>query len=266
MPCVSCCSYPNGYITIAPGLLSVVAFILTHISLWSCQYAGTDIGVGVGLIYREVVEPVWFYSVSSDGTQCTSYASYSDQYYDALDGKFRAAQGCGLAAWMVGFVMVVVVWSVAPCVVSSRAGWRIIGGMFFLLGVLQLFTLLLLASDVCQITGCKLNNGGVVSIFSFLFWWASAGTCFMVPEPREEPGLPRVAPPRPVAELVPTASVMAAETTTQRVEVDGSIVTETIKTNPDGSFTVTTSKIPPAAAAAPAVVAVATPDTSFEKR
>lgn len=137
MYCDTCCSFPNGYITIAPCLLSIVAYILTSISTFSCHYAETQIneysGVGVGLTSIEMTERVWYQTssmMSSGSGSCTPYA-YSDTL---LDTKFKTAQGCGITAWVVGFFMAVFVWSIAPCVASHRTGWRIIGGMFFLIG------------------------------------------------------------------------------------------------------------------------------------
>lgn len=53
--------------------------------------------------------------------------------------------------------------------------------------------------------------------------------------------------------------LLASETTTQRVEPDGSTVIEKISTNPDGSTTVTTSVIPPA------TFATAIPDANFKR-
>mmetsp|Transcript_32216 Transcript_32216/g.67759 ORF Transcript_32216/g.67759 Transcript_32216/m.67759 type:complete len:273 (+) Transcript_32216:200-1018(+) len=268
--CDTCCSYPNGYITIAPCLLSIIAFILTSISTFSCHYAETQTSFGVGLLYRETSDS--FFSTNygddnwetiSDGSgngYCTPYTSYRQKLI--LDTKMKSAQGFGLTAWMVGFIMVVVVWSISPCVASSRAGWRIVGAMFFLIGFFQALTLLILSSNVCS-AGCSLKEGGLVAIFAFLFWWATAAICCMVPDAKDPNGAQSTMPPRAVAEATPVhlempVTVMATETTTQRVEHDGTIITEKITTNPDGSTTVTTSIIPPAAAAASL-------DANFEK-
>mmetsp|Transcript_22476 Transcript_22476/g.42436 ORF Transcript_22476/g.42436 Transcript_22476/m.42436 type:complete len:283 (+) Transcript_22476:112-960(+) len=282
MACNSCCSYPNGHLTIAPCLLSIVAYILTSISLWSCQYAETYYGWSVGIMQREATDRDWF-TVQSGGEQCTPYTSDYNQFYDT---NFKAAQGLGLTTWIVGFIMVIVVWSVAPCVATPKVGWRIIGGMFFLMGGCQLFTLLFLASNICSSGGCILKNGGVVSIFAFLFWWAAAGICFLIPDATRERdvGLPQSSPQRAAAAaavggLVQQSEtpivVMATESTTQRVEADGTIVAETVKNNPDGSTTVTTSIIPPAAVAQVPDVQVTVPasvsgrgnpSSVFEKR
>ena len=142
MTCRGCCSYPNGYITIAVGLLSVVAFILTSISLWTCRYAEIDeTGTGVGLIYREVTGfDIWYAAPTFDGYECTVYGSYAGYSYDdlsLLDSTFRASQGLGLTAWMVGAILSFAIWIVAPCVASTRMGWRIIGGLLFLIGELS---------------------------------------------------------------------------------------------------------------------------------
>mmetsp|Transcript_5647 Transcript_5647/g.8883 ORF Transcript_5647/g.8883 Transcript_5647/m.8883 type:complete len:265 (-) Transcript_5647:568-1362(-) len=264
MPCVSCCSFPNGYLTIAPGLLSIVAYILTSISLWSCHYAETQLGLGVGLIYREKADDDFWYMAAGnmgDG-YCTGYGSYSYST-QKLDSKFKAAQGFGLSTWTVGFIMVVVAWSVAPCVATPRVGWRIIGGLFFAMGCFQLFTLLILASNICS-SGCKLKDGGIVAIVAFLFWWAAAAICFMIPE-ATEPSLPQFASPRVVDEHAPVQHEAAlTETTTQRIEADGTTVVEKVATTPDGTTTVTTSIIPPAAAVA--VVPAGYADANSEKR
>ena len=128
MPCAPCCSFPNGHVTIAPCLLSVVSFILTAISLWSCDYAIIQsTGTGVGLVYKE-----YEWNGGYGGGTCVAYSTYAMN--NVFDGNFNAAQGFALAAWMVGFVMSIAVWSVAPCVASSSTGWRIIGGLFFMIG------------------------------------------------------------------------------------------------------------------------------------
>lgn len=278
--CNSCCSYPNGHLTIVPCLLSIVAYILTFISLWSCQYAETYYGRSVGIMQREASNRDWI-TDQSGGEQCEPYWDYN-QFYDT---NFKAAQGLGLTTWIVGFIMVIVVWSVAPCVATPKVGWRIIGAMFFLLGGCQLFTLLFLASNICSDGGCKLKSGGVTSIFAFLFWWATAGICFLIPDATRERdgGLPQSSPQRATAaaaavgELVQQNEtpivVMATESTMQRVEADGTIVAETVKSNPDGSTTVTTSIIPPAAVAQVPALQVTVPalgranlNSSFEKR
>jgi len=230
---------------------------------------------------REATDRDWF-TVQSGGEQCTPYTSDYNQFYDT---NFKAAQGLGLTTWIVGFIMVIVVWSVAPCVATPKVGWRIIGGMFFLMGGCQLFTLLFLASNICSSGGCILKNGGVVSIFAFLFWWAAAGICFLIPDATRERdvGLPQSSPQRAAAAAVgglvqqseTPIVVMATESTTQRVEADGTIVAETVKNNPDGSTTVTTSIIPPAAVAQVPDVQVTVPasvsgrgnpNSVFEKR
>mmetsp|Transcript_19862 Transcript_19862/g.30111 ORF Transcript_19862/g.30111 Transcript_19862/m.30111 type:complete len:283 (+) Transcript_19862:233-1081(+) len=282
MACNSCCSYPNGHLTIVPCLLSIVAYILTSISLWSCQYAETDYGRRVGIMSREPSTSDYWFTDDRFTEQCIPYTSDYNQFYDT---NFKAAQGLGLTTWIVGFVMIIVVWSVAPCVASPKVGWRIIGAMFFLMGGCQLFTLLFLASNICS-SGCELKTGGVASIFASLFWWATAGICFLIPDATRERdvGLPQFSPQRALAvgELVQQPSetpivAMATETTMQRVEADGTIVAETVKSYPDGRTTVTTSIIPPAAAAVAQVPAVhvvmpasasaeGNPNSDFEKR
>jgi len=249
--CVTCCSYPNGYLTIAPCLLSIVAYILTSIATFSCRYAETElndggVSIGLGLLYREITvsdDSLFYYTGA-----CSTYGWTSSDVL--IDSQLKAAQGFGLTTWMVGFIMCVAVWSVAPCVSTQKMGWRIIGGMFLLLGCFQLLTLLILSSNVCS-RGCSLQEGGVTSIIAFLFWWVTAAICWMIPDGRETTtsnGNQQVASPA-VAEAVQIEMPVAAtETTTQRLEMDGTMVIEQIVTRPDGTKTVTTSRIPPAAA------------------
>lgn len=257
--CVTCCSYPNGYLTIAPCLLSIVAYILTSMATFSCRYAETELeglSIGLGLLYREITvsdDSLFYYTGA-----CSAYGWASSDV--VIDSQLKAAQGFGLATWMVGFIMCVAVWSVAPCVATQKMGWRIIGGMFFLLGCFQLLTLLILSSNVCS-RGCSLQEGGVTSIIAFLFWWVTAAICWFVPDAREPAnnGNQQITSPA-VAEAVQLEMPVAVtETTTQRLEEDGTMVIEQIVTRPDGSKTVTTSRIPPAAA-------TCSIDANFEKR
>ena len=131
--CDSCCSYPNGFKTLVPCLLSNAAFILTSIATYSCHYAEIQLdgysGVGIGIVYRETTYQDDWYNDYSD-SYCTGYG-YTE---NVLDTKFKAAQGCSFTAWIVGFIMCIVVWSIAPCVATPKEGWRIIGGLFFLIG------------------------------------------------------------------------------------------------------------------------------------
>lgn len=88
MRCDSCCSYPNGYITLAPCLLSIVAYILTSIALYSCHLADTminDVSIGLGMLYREI---------SSDSIYSSSICSPYFMASDIVtDSQFSAAQG-----------------------------------------------------------------------------------------------------------------------------------------------------------------------------
>ena len=101
----------------------------------------------------------------------------------------------------------------------------------------------------------------MTTIIAFLFWWVTAAICWFVPDAREPAnnGNQQITSPA-VAEAVQLEMPVAAtETTTQRLEEDGTMVIEQIVTRPDGSKTATTSRIPPAAA-------TCSIDANFEKR
>jgi len=248
--CVTCCSYPNGYLTLAPCLVSIVAYVLSSIACFACRYAETQLDnftIGVGLLFREISsDPDSLYYYSST---CTTYGPWGGTSDFIVDEQLKAAQGFGLTTWIVGFIMVVIIWSVAPCVASTKAGYRILGGMFFILGCFQLLTLLILSSNVCK-NGCILKSGGVVSILAFLCWWLTAAICFMTPDASINSNDNNQTTAAATATEMPCTQVqVATETTTQRVEEDGTTVVEKIVTNPaDGTTTCTTTIIPPAAA------------------
>jgi len=222
---------------------------------FACRYAETQLNnftIGVGLLFREVSsDPDSLYYYSST---CTTYGVWGGTSDFIVDEQLKAAQGFGLTTWIVGFVMVVILWSVAPCVASTKAGYRILGGVFFILGCFQLLTLLILSSNVCK-NGCTLKSGGVVSILAFLCWWLTAAICFMTPDANinsnDNNQTTAIATATPIQVEMPGTSSpqVATETTTQRVEEDGTTVVEKIVTNPaDGTTTCTTTIIPPAAA------------------
>jgi len=232
---------------LAPCLISTVAYILSSIACFACRYAETQLDnftIGVGLLFREISsDPDSLYYYSST---CTTYAPWGGTSDFIVDEQLKAAQGFGLTTWIVGFVMVVILWSVAPCVASTKAGYRVLGGMFFILGCFQLLTLLILSSNVCS-NGCILKSGGVVSILAFLCWWLTAAICFMTPDANIHSNDNNQTTAIATAIEMPCTQA-ATETTTQRVEEDGTTVVEKCLTNPDGSRTVTTTIIPPAAA------------------
>jgi len=215
--------------------------------------------VGFGLFNREVTydESNFFSTVGA----CRPYANFSER--TIFDATFRAAQAFGLTAWIAGFVMLVIVWSISPCVASSRAGWRVVGGIFCFIGLSQILSLLMISSNVCS-AGCTLKGDGVIAIFACILWWAAAAICCMVPDAKEPNEGQSMQSRQVVAEVaihnIGQGIVMASETTTHQIEQDGTIVTEKVTTNPDGSTTVTTTHIPPAA------VAVSSPDVDFEKQ
>ena len=156
--------------------------------------------------------------------------------------------------------MIIVVWSIAPCVRAPKAGWQIIGGFFFILGMCQILTLLLLSSNICS-NGCKLSTGGIVGVVAFLCWMATAVMCCFVKDPAPPPAPPTPQPvvaveaASPVHSHVAAPAVMAQETTTQHVEADGTIVIERVRTNTDGTTVVTSEIIPPASAKVATAVA-----------
>lgn len=238
MGCDKCCSFPNGFLTLVPCVLSIVAYVLSSINLWSCQYAETPSGIGLGLIRRETT---WFDDSYGEG-YCTSYFFSSlDGTTDLVDGTFRAAQALGSTVFVVGFIMCIVVWGVAPCTEAKRIGWRMIGGLFFLLGLFQALTLMILSSSICS-QGCKLKGGGIAGIISFLIYFGIAATCFVIPEPKES----TTTTPQPVAALDMAPVVMAStESMTQRVGPDGTTIVEKMTTNPDGTTRVETTSLPP---------------------
>lgn len=152
--------------------------------------------------------------------------------------------------------MALVVWIIAPCILISKTGWRIIGLFLATIGLFQLLTLLLLASEVCS-SGCtKLGIGGIISIVSGVLWLVSCILCFFVGEPNERE-IP-IATGTPISGDAPTSQSTFVEqteqtTSQQHVEKDGTVVIETTTTRADGSVIVTTEVIPPGTAVASTV-------------
>ena len=191
---------------------------------------------------------------------CTPYNWFGEEII-RYDGPFRAARGLGLIAVLFGCVMTVVVWIIASCIPISKMGWRIIGLILGAIGVFQLFTLLLLSSNVCSSSCTNLGSGGITSIVSGVLWIVSGILCFLVGEPVENeeeqviqvtaatgiPATNNAYPESQSLELPVTQAnqVLEQTTTEQHVEKDGTVVIEKTTTRTDGSVTVTTEVIPP---------------------
>jgi hypothetical protein len=234
----TCCSYPNGCITLGPSLLIFPAvsqrispsniffvcltffmvtnflstsffsyvhiqnhdihttkqLLLTFWGVFSCNYVNYTTQkaneiTAIGLFWKSV--PSFTYEDATTGggdtyfiSTCTPYNWFGEEIIQ-YDGPFRAARGLGLIAVLFGCVMTVVVWIIASCIPISKMGWRVIGLILGVIGVFQLFTLLLLSSKVCSSSCTNLGSGGITSIVSGVLWIVSGILCFLVGGPVE---------------------------------------------------------------------------------
>lgn len=148
--------------------------------------------------------------------------------------------------------MTIAIWIIAPCIPVPKIGWKIIGLILFMIGLFQMFTLLILSSSFCSSACTYLETGGNLSILSGVLWFTSAILCCLIRGPVENGNGRRL----PVAVETPETQnhhVVKETTTQQHIEPDGTIVKETRTTRADGGMTVTTEVIPPGTAVASVV-------------
>lgn len=248
-----CCSYPNGRITAIPALLSIVTTVLSTRAWYSCDYFQVDVQrpyqnetlktCGVGLFWAECST----YNNAEELTSlkencvinpfsCSGHASnevcspYPQRLHQAMDPSFKTARAFGVIAGTLGFIMMVVTWIFAPCVLVARRGWKYIGAVFLFIGCLQILTLLALSSDfTLNFNSPTLSMGGIQAIVAAILWWIGGAVCFVVPDPKDPYNneQPASRPPiLPVSVEIPAAVVK--QTKTQCVEEDGSTTIEAV--------------------------------------
>lgn len=147
--------------------------------------------------------------------------------------------------------MSLVVWIIAPCIQVPKIGWTIIGFILAVIGLFQMLTLLILASDTCTFECTNLATGGILSIVSGVLWLISAVMCCLAKEPVESRNSVAVGTPSLQVEASPETQIqqiVEQTRTEQRVEPDGTIVIEKTTTRADGGVTVTTETFPPGTA------------------
>eukprot|EP01083_Nonionella_stella_P265929 900210_1 len=99
----------------------------------------------------------------------------------------------------------------------------------------------------CMLEWMHIKEWRCCKHIGLLCWWLTAAICFMTPDANINSNDNNQTTAVATAVEMPSTTEVATETTTQRVEEDGTTVVEQVITKPDGTTTCTATIIPPAA-------------------
>lgn len=113
-----------------------------------------------------------------------------------------------------GLVLLIFVWS-AACVAFKRKFWFIMGGIYCLLGALDIATWVFILSPACTSSNgvCQVGYSAILVTTAGIFWFTAAAFCFQAAVENKS------------MEYAPVATNMVI---TEHVEPDGSKVVETV--------------------------------------
>jgi hypothetical protein len=165
----------------------------------------------IGLFSREMMNfgDLWSYFLGSStatASGCVGYSSEEKQIHDAL---FKAAQSIGIICGVMSFIMMLVIWSIAPCVRLQRKGYLAIGSILILMGICQSFIVIgVLYSNVCRVCAgvnegcvsyCQMSTGSILTIVAAALWFISGFICCCIGSPKEDViSMTTALPPSPI--------------------------------------------------------------------
>jgi NADH:ubiquinone oxidoreductase subunit 3 (subunit A) len=204
---------PHGKIVLFPTIVLSIAATLSMIVLPNCTFVESKI--------EPQLDPGYYYSDYGAGfwPLCGPYSSF-EQSLHRDDPNRKVAMSFGLIACIVGVGAMIALWPIT-CKPYSIGWIRFISATVVFVFASQLATLSMLGTNYCQISGCRLGWGGIMSIIAAILWLIGAVGICMIPKPIEQ-----------------TQAQNETTTTTETVLPDGSKVTETVTTSLHGTKTI----------------------------
>jgi hypothetical protein len=175
-------AYPNGACAgICAGTLVFISLIIGYLATFSCHMievkdSETNINVGFGLFNREDLLNEYTYDC----------VSYTEKQKDVIfDANWRSARAMGVLmvifAIILGIVMLVII-----CCGIPKKGAIVLGVFSLLTSLFAFLELLMLNSEFCNKTDCKLGySGGVAIVTGVLLFFATIPICMFRDVPRK---------------------------------------------------------------------------------
>ena len=200
---------PHGNRVFGPMLFTTIAFILSNAGSRGCNYL-YRLFVAFDNTYPFLVQQpgqgigIWGYESRGN---CVYYPSQM-----VVDPKINAARVFSTWTTIVGGFILIVLWFTV-CMGIGRIGWSLMGFFLLLNSLFEGLTLILKSSALCDPTFgvCSLAKGSRCGVSALVFWFLAGVSVAMIPPPKG---------PEPVI-------IQQTTTTVERVEPDGTKVTET---------------------------------------
>jgi len=227
----SCHALPHGKAVFYPAITLTLAAVLSVLPLCSCgmvrlqnDYSSLPFGFWPNCLY------------------VYSYGSKTEAFRD--DAARKASMYFAVIAFIAGTSAMIAYWPITCKTYSPRAKW-IIFSMVILVFISQLLTLAIFGTDACTLLGCDLAWAGIMSIIAAVLWLIGAIGIALIPiipkvSHNDNEGVDAAADENVVESTEPLEpSARRTVRKTEMLQPDGTIITETITTDPDGSETIT---------------------------
>jgi hypothetical protein len=154
----------------------------------------------VGLFSREMLGfgDVMGYLLGSSSATASGCVGYSSEEGKSHDGLFKTAQVMGVICGVLSFIIMLVIWSIAPCVRLKPKGWKVLGSVLIMIGILQSLTVIgVLLSNVCRVCSgvsegcmshCQMSTGGILAVVASVLWLISGIVCCCIRTPEDKEG------------------------------------------------------------------------------
>lgn len=227
---------PHGKKVLFPTITLTIAASLSMIVLCICvvivKPSHTSPSHGADL-WGRCTYPSYYYDPNND-------YEYTRVYYE--DDPIRTvAMSFASIAFSVGTVSMIALWPIT-CKPYKMIMIRIIGCTVLLAFVCQLLILLMFGTEYCEVFGCTLGWGGALSVVAAALWLIGAVLVWLIPKPINMNESSTAEQRRDDTGMTGSrTSHQAARGTveiTETIKLDGTKVTETVTTGPDGTKTI----------------------------